>query len=95
MRRCATVPPAAYISGHEHSLQIIQLPSGLLQLVSGGGYYGHIDFLSPVDGTWLALARSGYMRVDVTPGGRLRLGVVTVDKSGHGTEVASRWLTSP
>ncbi len=89
------VPPAAYISGHEHSLQIIQLPSGLLQLVSGGGYYGHIDFLSPVDGTWLALARSGYMRVDVTPGGRLRLGVVTVDKSGHGTEVASRWLTSP
>jgi hypothetical protein len=89
------MPPAAYISGHEHSLQVIELPSGLLQLVSGGGYYGHIDFLTPINGTWLALARSGYMRVDVTPGGRLRLAIFTVDSTGQATEVASRWLTSP
>ena len=88
------VPPAAYISGHDHSLQVIEMPSGLLQLVSGGGYYGHIDFISPINGTWLALAQSGFMRVDVTPGGRLRLAVITVDRNGVPTEVASRWLPS-
>ncbi|MBP2647829.1 MAG: hypothetical protein H6Q77_1453 [Gemmatimonadetes bacterium] len=89
------VPPAAYIAGHEHSLQVIEMPSGLYQLVSGGGYYGHIDFVGPIDGTWLALARSGFMRVDVTPDGRLRLGVLTVDRAGHAREAASMWLTRP
>jgi hypothetical protein len=88
------VPPGAYISGHDHSLQVVDMPSGLLQLVSGGGYYGHIDFISPINGTWLALAQSGFMRVDVTPGGRLRLAVITVDRNGIPTEVASRWLPS-
>lgn len=86
------VPPAAYVSGHDHSLQVIEMPSGLLQLISGGGYYGHTDFVSPVEGTWLALARAGFMRVDVTPGGRLRLAVLTVDRNGLATEAASRWL---
>jgi len=76
------------------SLQVVDMPSGLLQLVSGGGYYGHIDFISPINGTWLALAQSGFMRVDVTPGGRLRLAVITVDRNGIPTEVASRWLPS-
>lgn len=89
------LPPSAYIAGHDHSLQVIEMPSGLLQLISGGGYYGHIDFVGPVDGTWLALARSGFMRVDVTPDGRMRLAVLTVDRTGHAHEVASRWLIQP
>lgn len=88
-------PPAAYVAGHEHSLQVIEMPSGLLQLISGGGYYGHIDFVGPIDGSWLALAQSGFMRVDVTPDGRLRLAVLTVDRTGQAHEVASRWLVQP
>jgi len=42
----------------------------------------------------IVVARAGFMRIDVTPGGRLRLAVITVDRNGLPTEVASRWLPS-
>jgi hypothetical protein len=88
----ATAPPAAYVSGHDHGLQVIQSTAAPWQLVSGAGYYGHIDFVSPVKGSRVTLARSGFMRLDVSLDGRLRLGVLTVDKAGQATEVASIWL---
>jgi hypothetical protein len=87
-----TAPPAAYVSGHDHGLQVIESSAAPWQVVSGAGYYGHIDFVSPVDGSKVTLARSGFMRLDVTLDGRLRLGVLTVDREGHAKEVASLWL---
>lgn len=87
-------PPAAYVSGHDHGLQVIETTAAPYQLVSGAGYYGHIDFVGPVDGTLVSLAKSGFMRLDVTLDGRLRLGVLTVDVTGHATERTSMWLTA-
>lgn len=86
-------PPAAYVSGHDHGLQVIETTAAPYQIVSGAGYYGHIDFVGPVDGTLVALAKSGFMRLDVTLDGRLRLGVLTVERSGVATEAAALWLT--
>lgn len=91
----AAAPPAAYLSGHEHSLQLIETSSTPYQVVSGAGYYNHVDFVAPVDGTLVALAKSGFMRLDVTRDGRLRLGVLTVDKSARATEVAAIWMDPP
>jgi hypothetical protein len=88
----AAAPPAAYVSGHDHGLQVIERSPAPYQIVSGAGYYNHIDFVAPVDGTLVALAKSGFMRLDVTLDGRLRLGVLTVDKSARATEVAAIWL---
>lgn len=88
----AAAPPAAYVSGHDHGLQVIETAPAPWQVVSGAGYYGHIDFVSPIEGSRVTLARSGFMRLDVTLDGRLRLGVITVDRDGHPTEVASLWL---
>ncbi len=88
------VPPAAYVSGHEHGLQVIEMAPGRYQLISGSGYYGHVDFVGPVDGTRVALRKSGFMRLDLTLDGRLRLGVVTIDRDGRATEAASLWLVA-
>lgn len=91
----ATSAPAAYVSGHDHGLQVIETAPGRYQLISGAGYYGHLDFVAPVDGTQVAMAKSGFMRLDATVEGRLRLGVLTVDRAGNASEVASMWLESP
>jgi hypothetical protein len=90
-----TSPPAAYVSGHDHGLQVIETAPGRYQLVSGSGYYGHVDFVWPVDGTQVALAKSGFMRLDVALDGRLRLGVLTVDRNGTAREAAALWLAPP
>lgn len=87
-------PPAAYVSGHDHGMQVIETSPAPWQVVSGAGYYGHIDFVSPVKGSRVTLAKSGFMRIDATPGGRLRLSVLTVDREGRATEVAAMWLTA-
>lgn len=87
-------PPAAYVSGHDHGLQVIEGGPAPYQLVSGAGYYGHLDYVSPVDGSQVALSKSGYMRLDITLDGRRRLGVLTVDRDGRATEVAAMWLTA-
>lgn len=84
--------PLIYAAGHEHGLQVIE--GGLVrwQLVSGAGIYDHQGPLVGVRGTLLAARAAGFMRVDVLRDGRVRLGVLTVDQSGGGTEIHSRWL---
>jgi hypothetical protein len=91
----AVSAPAAYVSGHDHGLQVIETAPGRYQVISGGGYYGHIDFVAPIDGTQVALAKSGFMRLDVTADGRLRLGVITVGRDGASHEAAALWLARP
>ena len=61
-------------------------------LVSGAGRYGHASSTGWRDETRFAAAASGYMRLDVLTSGRVRLGVMTVDESGHGTEAFSLYL---
>ncbi len=88
----AAHPPRIYASGHDHSLQVIDSGPARTQLISGGGYYGHVDPVTSQPGTKVAISASGFMRLDVATDGRIRLAVVTVDAGGSGTEVHSEWL---
>ena len=57
VRHCATCRPRHTSPAMTTACRWSRCPPVLLQLVSGGGYYGHIDFISPIDGT-LARARA-------------------------------------
>ena len=85
-------PPLIFASGHEHGLQVISGGPARYQLVSGAGILGHEGPVTGIPGTILALQEAGFMRVDLYRDGRVRLGVRTVDRSGRGSEVYSRWL---
>jgi hypothetical protein len=84
--------PLVYAAGHEHALQVITGIGGRYQLVSGAGIYGHNAPVVGIPGTVLAVRSAGFMRLDVLHDGRVRLGVVTVDGEGRGSEIYSAWL---
>ena len=96
-------PPLVVASGHDHDLQVIRGGrSGVTwagyQLVSGAGILGHASVVRNVDGTLFKREASGFMRLDVTRDGRVRLSVTTVVPDGTGpggqhAEVYSLWLT--
>lgn len=88
----ADQPPALYAAGHEHNLQVIAGGVAPLEVVSGGGFYGHSGRAVSVPGSLFARKASGYARVDIPETGRARLAVVEVDRVGRGTEVFSTWM---
>ena len=88
----AAHPPRVYASGHDHSLQVIDSGPAGTQLVSGGGYYGHVDPVTSQAGTRVAVSASGFMLVEIATDGRARLAVLTVDADGSATEAWSTWL---
>jgi hypothetical protein len=85
-------PPLVYVAGHDHGLQVLEGGAARYQLVSGAGTYGHLSPLRGIQNTRLALAESGFMRLDIAKDGRVRLGVLTVDRTGAGHEVYAAWL---
>lgn len=85
-------PPQLYASGHEHSLQVIDSGPARMHAVSGAGYYGHVDPVTSVAGTRVAISESGFMLVEIATDGRARLAVLTVNAGGATTEVYSTWL---
>lgn len=85
-------PPALYAAGHEHTLQLIDRGRPPLLAVSGAGIYGHESHVEGIPGTRVALADAGFMRVDLLRDGRLRVGVLTVDRSGAPREVYAEML---
>jgi hypothetical protein len=86
-------PPLVYAAGHEHNLQVIEDRGGAQYLVvSGAGYFGHTNPAHDIDGSLYAGRHSGFVRLDVTRDGRVRLGVVTVNEDGETREAYSRWL---
>ena len=85
-------PPVLYASGHEHGLQLIDRGHPPLLAVSGAGIFGHASFVTGIPGARLALSQAGFMRLDLLPSGRLRLGVFTVTRDGHPNEVHSELL---
>ena len=91
----AVAPPSVYASGHDHGMQAIATSPAPWQLISGAGYYHHLDFVGQTEGSRLALAKSGFMRLDVTSDGRLLLTAITVDAKGQGHEESSFWLEKP
>jgi hypothetical protein len=91
-RAFAGAQPALYAAGHEHNLQVIAGGPARLELVSGGGIYGHTDRAVRIQGTLFADEASGFARLDIPPTGRARLAVLEVDRAGGGHEVFSTWV---
>jgi hypothetical protein len=88
--------PALYAAGHDHNLQVIAGGAVPLELVSGGGIYGHNGRATRSQGTLFAEQASGFGRLDIPASGPARLAIVKVDRSGNGREVFSCWVkTSP
>jgi hypothetical protein len=85
-------PPALYAAGHEHNLQVIQRRVVPLELVSGGGIYGHHGRAATIRGSLLARNASGFARLDVPRSGPARLAVLEVDGAGRSREVFSSWV---
>jgi hypothetical protein len=68
------------------------------QLVSGAGILGHSSLVRNIEGTLFAREAAGFMRLDITRDGRVRLSVTTVvpegtRAKGESAEVYSAWLT--
>jgi hypothetical protein len=94
-------PPLVIASGHDHDLQVIRggrprITNAAYQLVSGAGILGHASVVRDVEGSLFERESAGFMRLDVTRGGRVRLSVTTVvveNEHPKGSEVYSLWLT--
>jgi hypothetical protein len=96
-------PPLVVASGHDHDLQVIRggrsgITWAAYQLVSGAGILGHESVVRDIEGSLFERESAGFMRLDVTRDGRLRLSVTTVvpegeRSAGESAEVYSLWLT--
>jgi hypothetical protein len=96
-------PPLVVASGHDHDLQVIRggrprITNAAYQLVSGAGILGHASVVRDVEGSLFEREAAGFMRLDVTRDGRVRLSVTTVvpegeRPKGESAEVYSLWLT--
>jgi hypothetical protein len=99
----AKYPPLAVASGHDHDLQVIrggppEITRAGYQLVSGAGILGHSGLVRKVKGSLFERDAAGFMRLDFTLDGRVRLSVTTVVPEGtrpakESAEVFSLWLT--
>jgi hypothetical protein len=96
-------PPLVVASGHDHDLQVIRggrsgITWAAYQLVSGAGILGHESVVRDIEGSLFERESAGFMRLDVTRDGRLRLSVTAVvpegeRPAGESAEVYSLWLT--
>jgi hypothetical protein len=96
-------PPLVYASGHDHDLQVLrggrrELSNAKYLLISGAGILGHESLVHRKEGSLFEREAAGFMRLDVTTNGRVRLSVTTVvpaatRRLGESNEVYSLWLT--
>jgi calcineurin-like phosphoesterase family protein len=102
-RAFARHPPLVIASGHDHDLEVIRggsprITNAAYQLVSGAGILGHESVVRHIEGSLFEREAAGFMRLDVTRDGRIRLSVTTVvpegtRPKGESAEVYSLWLT--
>jgi len=95
--------PLVIASGHDHDLEVIRggsprITNAAYQLVSGAGILGHASVVRHIEGSLFQREAAGFMRLDVTRDGRVRLSVTTVvpegeRPKGESAEVYSLWLT--
>jgi hypothetical protein len=82
-------PPLAYVSGHEHTLQILEPRSGYYHLVSGHGMSGHHAALTAGENTIFARRAPGFMRMDIFKSGGVIVRVVESGPAAGGTVIFS------
>jgi hypothetical protein len=85
--------PLVYAAGHEHALQVFRGGAADWYLVSGSGIHRHVDRVGCRRASTFAAAVGGFMRLDASADGRVRLTVYTVDEAGAVTARYRRWLT--
>jgi hypothetical protein len=95
-------PPLVFASGHDHNLQVIrggrpEVSYAKYLLISGAGILGHGSLVRHIEGTLFQREAAGFMRLDFTRDGRVRLSVTTVvpkgeRPEGESAEVYSLWL---
>lgn len=81
-RAFAPAPPFAWVSGHDHGLQVLKPPSGPLLLVSGSGTIANVSHVLRLPETRFRRAQAGFQRVDVREDGSAVLTVVGVGRNG-------------
>jgi len=96
-------PPLVIASGHDHDLEVIRggsprTTNAAYQLVSGAGILGHASVVRKIEGSLFYREAAGFIRLDITREGRVRLSVTTVvpegkRPQGESAEVYSMWLT--
>jgi Calcineurin-like phosphoesterase len=86
-------PPLVYASGHEHALQVLDGSSARHLLVSGAGIYAHESSVKKLPATRFASKKAGFMKLEIQRDGRVRLGVIEVDRRGSAVERYAAWLT--
>jgi hypothetical protein len=92
-----------YVSGHDHHLQVFRggrraISNAKYLLISGAGILGHESLVHDKEGSLFHREVAGFMRLDVTDEGRVRLSVTAVKPEeirqlGESNEVYSLWLT--
>ena len=88
-------PPLAYVSGHEHSLQVLRGSGPYLLVISGSGTSYHRSTLTTASNTLFAYLHPGFVRIDFLRDGSVRLGaIVPIDGHGSSKEVFSMWLVA-
>jgi hypothetical protein len=96
-------PPLVYASGHDHDLQVFRggrraISHAKYLLVSGAGILEHESLVHAKEGSLFEREAAGFMRLDFTDDGRVRLSVTTVEPEasrqlGESNEAYSLWLT--
>jgi hypothetical protein len=74
--------PVLVAAGHEHSLQVHRDAVGMYYAVSGAGSVGKVDRVEPMESVLMAVAKPGYMRLDVHREGSLDLEVIAIERDG-------------
>lgn len=85
--------PVVYAAGHEHTLQVLDRKSRHYFLVSGKGIEKHDEGLTYGDNSIFASRGTGFMRMDFSMNGTIRLGVIEASgDSLNGVEMFSMML---
>ena len=82
--------PLLFAGGHEHTMEVLDGDIGArYRIVSGAGIYGHTKPIKFRDQTLFARSQGGFMRLDFSRDGRVRLAVIAVDETGGYEEAFS------
>jgi hypothetical protein len=85
-------PPLVYASGHDHNLQLLEIPGGTAQVVSGAGSISRPDPVGRGSDTIAVAAQAGFVRIDLLRNGGAWLQFVCVSPDGAVTRPFARWL---
>ncbi|NUN70105.1 MAG: metallophosphoesterase [Bacteroidetes bacterium] len=76
-------PRAIYVSGHDHTLQVLRSHEERYFVVSGNGVEKHDESLTYGEETMIATREKGFIRLQLLNNGKVRLGVISSAAGGR------------